>query len=98
MKTLKRITFGCLIVMLGVLAAATVVEKVRGTQCARDLFYDNIAFVALWAVIALTGLAYALMRGMRRRPWVLLLHLALLVILAGIPPISMPLSMAFSMS
>lgn len=83
MKTLKRISFGCLIAMLGVLAAATVVEKIQGTQVARDWFYDNIAFVALWGVIAVTGLVYIVMRGMHRRPSVMLLHLALLVILAG---------------
>ena len=83
MKTLKRISFGCLIAMLGVLAAATVVEKIQGTQVARDWFYDNIAFVALWGVIAMTGLVYIVMRGMHRRPSVMLLHLALLVILAG---------------
>lgn len=83
MKTLKRISFGCLILMLGVLATATVVEKMSGTSVARDWFYDNIAFVALWAVIAITGLAYLLARKMWKRLTVFLLHLSLLVILAG---------------
>ena len=83
MKTLKRITFGSLIIMLIVLATATVVEKIHGTPVARDWFYDNIAFVALWTVIAATGLAYILLQGMRKRPAVFLLHAALLVILAG---------------
>ena len=83
MKTLKRITFGCLIIMLGVLATATVVEKIQSSQVAREWFYDNIAFVALWGIIAVSGLVYIIMRGMQRRPSVLLLHLSLLVILAG---------------
>ena len=83
MKTLKRISFGCLIIMMVTLAAATVVEKIHGTQVARAWFYDNIAFVALWAAIAITGLCYILLRGMWKRPSVLLLHLALLVILGG---------------
>ncbi len=83
MKTLKRISFGCLILMLGVLAAATVVEKVSGTAVAREWFYDNIGFVALWAVIAVTGLAYILARRMWKRFTVFLLHLSLLLILAG---------------
>lgn len=83
MKTLKRISFGCLILMLGVLATATVVEKMSGTSVARDWFYDNIAFVALWAVIAITGLAYLLARKMWKRLTVFLLHLSLLLILAG---------------
>lgn len=83
MKTLKRISFGCLILMLGVLASATVVEKVSGTGAAREWFYDNIAFVALWAVIAFSSLAYILARKMWKRVSVFLLHLSLLVILAG---------------
>ncbi len=83
MKTLKRISFGCLIIMMVTLAAATVVEKIHGTQVARAWFYDNIAFVALWAAIAVSGLCYILLRGMWKRPSVLLLHLALLVILGG---------------
>ncbi len=83
MKTLKRISFGCLIIMLGVLATATVVEKVSGTTVAREWFYDNIGFVALWVVIAVTGLAYILARRMWKRFTVFLLHLSLLVILLG---------------
>lgn len=83
MKTLKRISFGSLIAMLVVLATATIVEKMNGTQVARAWFYDNIAFVALWIVIAVTGLCYLVMRRMWKRPSVLLLHLSLLVILAG---------------
>ena len=83
MKTLKRISFGSLILMLAVLATATIVEKVHGTSVAREWFYDNIAFVALWAVIAITGLAYILTRKMWKRLSVGLLHLSLLVILAG---------------
>ena len=83
MKTLKRISFGCLILMLCVLATATVVEKVNGTATAREWFYDNIAFVALWAVIAVTGLIYILGHQMWKRLPAFLLHLSLLVILAG---------------
>ncbi len=83
MKTLKRISFGCLIAMLVVLATATVVEKVQGSQVARAWFYDNGAFFALWAVIALSGSSYILLRKMWKRWSVFLLHLALLVILCG---------------
>ena len=83
MKTLKRISFGCLILMLGVLATATVVEKISGTAVAREWFYDNIAFVALWAAIAVSGLAYILARKMWKRLSVFLLHLSMLVILGG---------------
>ena len=69
--------------MLVVLATATIVEKASGTSTARAWFYDNIAFVALWTVIGVSGLAYALLRGMHKRLSVLLLHLSLTVILMG---------------
>ena len=83
MKTLKRISFGILVIMLIVLATATVIEKTNGTPTARAWFYDNIAFVALWTAIAVSGLCYLLLRKMWKRPSVMLLHLSLLVILAG---------------
>ena len=69
--------------MLAVLATATVVEKTNGTPAARTWFYDNIAFVALWTAIAVSGLCYMLLRRIWKRPAVMLLHLALLVILGG---------------
>ena len=83
MKTFKRLSFGSLILMMIVLATATVIEKLHGTQVARGWFYDNIAFVALWSVIAVSGAIYIVLRGMVKRVSVLMLHLALLVILAG---------------
>lgn len=83
MRTLKRITFGLLMAMLVILATATIVEKIHSTQVAREWFYDNLAFVILWAVIGLSGLCYMVMSKMYHRLSVLLLHLALLVILAG---------------
>lgn len=83
MKILKRLAFGALVAMLAVLAIATVIEKIYGTQLVRQFFYDNIAFVALWTVIAVSALIYILMRNMWKRPSLLLLHLALLLILGG---------------
>ena len=83
MKTLKRISFGGLILMLAVLATATVVEKIGGTATAREWFYDNLAFVILWAVIAVSAGCYMVLRKVHKRVSVFILHLALLVILAG---------------
>ena len=83
MRILKRLAFGALALMLVVLATATVVEKISGTHQAHEWFYNNLALAILWLVIALSGLAYILMRKMWKRLSVLLLHLSLLVILAG---------------
>ena len=80
---LRFISFGGLIVMLMILATATVVEKMGGTQVARDWFYDNVAFVVMWSMIGITGLIYVVMRKMWRRLPVFLLHMSLLTILAG---------------
>lgn len=83
MKVFKWLAFGTLVVMLVGLAAATVIEKVYGFQVAHEWFYDNITFVALWTVIATCGIIYIMMRRMWKRPSVLMLHLALLLILVG---------------
>ena len=83
MKTLKRVAFGGLIIMMGMLATATVVEKIHGTASARAWFYDNIAFVVLWAIITVAAVGYIASRKMWKRPSLLLLHAALVVILCG---------------
>lgn len=81
MKTLKSISFVGLILILLVLALATVVEKVCGTDVARLLVYDSWAFFALWSLIAVAGFIYVLRSKMRLSS--LLLHFALLLILIG---------------
>ena len=83
MKILKWLSFGALVLMLAVLAAATVLEKTCGAQIVREWCYDNIMFVALWTVIAVSAMVYIMMRRMWKRPSVLMLHLALLLILVG---------------
>jgi len=83
MKRVKQFAFALLIAMLAVLAAATVVEKLHGTAAARAAVYDAPWFVAMWAAIAVAGLVYIVSRRLHRQPATLLLHVALLVILAG---------------
>lgn len=67
--------------MLLVLAVATVVEKLCGTNVARLFVYDSWAFFALWMVVAVSALAYILKNKMRFSS--LLFHFSLLFILAG---------------
>ncbi|MDO4970626.1 MAG: cytochrome c biogenesis protein CcsA [Bacteroidales bacterium] len=81
MKTLKSISFVGLILILLVLAVATVVEKLCGTNVARLFVYDSWAFFALWMVVAVSALAYILKNKMRFSS--LLFHFSLLFILAG---------------
>jgi ABC-type transport system involved in cytochrome c biogenesis permease subunit len=63
--------------------AATVLEKLKGTDYAMEHFYHSPLFIALWGLAAICGLLYIFSRKMRKSPFTLGLHLALAVILAG---------------
>ncbi len=69
--------------MLVVLTAATVVEKGCGTPFVVRYVYGAAWFVGLWGVLAAASAVYLVRRRLWRRPATLLLHAALLVILAG---------------
>lgn len=64
------------------MAAATFVEKFRGTEFVHASVYGSWWFVSLWAVLALLAVAYFVGRRVRRAS-VVLLHLSFAVILAG---------------
>ena len=68
--------------MVVVLAVATIIEHLYGTA-AGSAIYHSWPFVGLWMSIALTG-SWAMWRSrLHRRPPVLMLHVALLLILVG---------------
>lgn len=64
------------------MAAATFVEKFRGTEFVHVSVYGSWWFVGLWAVLALLAVAYFVGRRVRRAS-VVLLHLSFAVILIG---------------
>lgn len=64
------------------MAAATFVEKFRGTEFVHASVYGSWWFVGLWAVLALLAVSYFVGRRVRRAS-VVLLHLSFAVILAG---------------
>lgn len=64
------------------MAAATFVEKFRGTEFVHASVYGSWWFVSLWAVLALLAVAYFVGRRVRRAS-VVLLHLSFAVILIG---------------
>ena len=85
-KTLKYAAFGTLILILVVLATATVVEKASGTEVVLKQIYGACWFVALWAVLATGSIAYIVRRwatGRRLSLPVTLLHVSLIIILFG---------------
>ncbi len=70
------------ILIIAAMAAATFIEKWHGTGFARAAVYSAWWFTALWALLAAAGVAYIIKRRVRR-PSVVALHLALVLILAG---------------
>ena len=79
---LKKILFALYILVIVVMAAATFVEKFRGTEFVHASVYGSWWFVGLWAVLALLAVAYFVGRRVRRAS-VVLLHLSFAVILIG---------------
>jgi ABC-type transport system involved in cytochrome c biogenesis permease subunit len=80
---LKKITFGLLVIMLIILAAATVIERIKGTAFVSTYIYGSWGFVGLWFMIACSGLACILQQKTYKRYMVFLLYIAFIVILLG---------------
>ncbi len=83
MKTGKYLCGLAAVAILIVLTAATVVEKGCGTPFVVRYVYGAAWFVGLWGVLAAASAVYLVRRRLWKRPATLLLHAALLVILAG---------------
>lgn len=82
-KTAKYLSFGSLVALILMMAAATVVERLRGTDMAFRWFYHSPVFIALWTVAAVCGIYWLVSRGAVRRPFTFLLHVSFVLILAG---------------
>ena len=78
----RKIAFTLLYAVLLCLAAATFVEKSRGTDFVRLHIYGSAWFSLLWAVFTLAGVA-CLVRSRERRASVVALHASFVLILAG---------------
>lgn len=83
MKFLRKISFALLILLIIVLAAATVVEKLFSTEKAVEWIYGAWWFVALWGIFALAMLAFIIRARLYRKFPAFLLHCAFIVILLG---------------
>jgi len=70
------------IVVVAVMAAATIVEKYQGTTYVSDNIYGAWWFTALWALLAAASIFWFIKRCVRR-PSVVALHLSFVIILAG---------------
>ena len=70
------------IVVVAVMAAATIVEKYEGTPFVSDHIYGAWWFSLLWALLAAAGISWFLKRRVRQFTTVML-HLSFVVILLG---------------
>lgn len=83
MKTLKHAVIALYSAIIVVLVCSTFVQQARGADYAACHIYGAAWFVALWAVLAVVATIYMARRRLYKQPVPGLLHLSLLVILAG---------------
>ena len=83
MKQLRHIVSVLIIILIAVLAAGTIVEKLYGSDFARIHVYGAWWFVALWALVAILMVYMAIKCRMWKRMAVCALHLSILFILVG---------------
>lgn len=83
MKSLRHILSVLMIVMIAVLAAGTIVERLHGTEYALSHVYSTWWFVGLWALVAILMVWMAIKCRIWKRPMLLTLHVAILLILMG---------------
>ena len=79
---MKRIVIVFYVVVVAVLATATIVEKYQGTDYVGEHVFGAWWFSALWAVLTAVAAFYFVKRKVRRVS-VIVLHLSFVVILAG---------------
>ena len=65
------------------MAAATVIERLYGTNRALSIVYHSPVFIVLWAVSAISGVLLLIRRGTIRKPATFFLHISFVLILAG---------------
>ena len=83
MKPLRHIVSVLVIILIAVLAAGTVAEKLHGSEFALSHVYGTWWFVGLWALVAGLMVYMAVKCRMWKRMAVCALHSAILLILLG---------------
>lgn len=80
---MKKVIAALYILLLVVMAAATMVESAWGTSAAHAWIYGSWWFCLLWGLLAAAGLVYFFAVRRVRRAGVVALHLSLVLILIG---------------
>lgn len=79
----KKATLVCVCAVILAMMAATVIEKICGSQVAFTWIYHNPLFIAIWVGAAVSGTVMVVKSGMYRRIPLFTLHLSFLLILSG---------------
>lgn len=79
---MKRFLILLYIVVIAVMAIATIVEKYQGTSYVAEHYYGSWWFSLLWAILTVVAIAYFLGRKVRRLSTITL-HLSFVIILLG---------------
>lgn len=82
-KILKYTVIGSAVAVILMMAAATIIEKLYGTDRALSIVYHSPVFIVLWAVSAISGVWMLIRLGTIRKPATFFLHIAFVLILAG---------------
>lgn len=83
MKYVRHIASVLIIVLIAVLAAGTIVEKLHGSEFALAHVYGTWWFVGLWALVAVLMVYMAVKCRMWKRMAVCAMHASILLILIG---------------
>ena len=77
------ISFVAMAALVAMMVAATVVERLKGTDAAFSAVYHNPLFIALWAAAAICGVLYMYSKRVWKRFFTMTLHVAFVVMLLG---------------
>ena len=80
---MKHVLSSTTALLIAAMATGTVVEKLHGATVAQDMVYHSWWFIALWGLLAASAIAVIIINRSWKRPSILTLHAALVVILAG---------------
>jgi len=79
----KKTAFGLLVVILVVLAFATIIEKIYGQDYVLDKIYHSWWFILFWAVFGIVSFIYIIRKRLYKQKAVFLLHCAFAIVLIG---------------
>lgn len=80
---MKKYSFGSLIVIILLLIATTILEKIYGTPWVATYIYGSTWFLLLWVILTISATIYIFQRKLYKHFATLMLHLSFVVILLG---------------